>query len=131
MEEHPNIARLRRGYAAYATGDTDAIDDLLDDDITWHVPGRSPLAGDYEGKEEVYGFFLKLMELTEGTARLDVHDVLANDTHGVALLRNTATRNGRSHSSNLVHVFHFDDGKVTEFWSHPGDPYGDDELLSS
>jgi ketosteroid isomerase-like protein len=131
MEEHPNVERLRRGYAAYASGDIDTIDDLFSDDIRWHVVGRSPIAGDYEGKEEVYGFFTTLMELTGGTAQLEVHDLLANDTHGVALVKSTASRDGRTHTSNLVHVFHLEDGRATEFWSHPGDPYGDDEFFSS
>jgi hypothetical protein len=54
MADHPNVELLRRGYAAYNTGDMATINELFADDIEWHVPGRSELAGDYHGKDEVF-----------------------------------------------------------------------------
>jgi len=43
----------------------------------WRVPGKSFLAKDYEGHEEVFGFFGRLMELTSGTFRVESLDMLA------------------------------------------------------
>lgn len=60
MADHPNLELLRRGYAAYGAGDMDTINELLADDVVWHVAGRSPIAGDYSGKEQVFGLFGKL-----------------------------------------------------------------------
>ncbi len=97
MADHPNQELLRRGYAAYGAGDLDTVNALFADDIVWHVAGQSPIAGDYTGKEQVFGFFGKLQELSDGTSKIEVHDVLANDTHGVALVVESATRGGRSH----------------------------------
>ena len=125
---HPNEDLLRKGYAAFAEGDLETVMGLFADDIKWHVPGRNPLAGDYSGKEEVGAFFSRFMELTNGTFRIDVHDVLANDDHGVALIHSTAQREGKSLDSNDVHVWHISDGRATEHWIHPGDQYAADEF---
>ena len=130
MADHPNLDLVRRGYVAYGTGDMDTVNELFADDIVWHVAGRSPLAGDYSGKEEVFGFFAKLQEMSDGTSKVEVHDMLANDTHGVALVTESGTRSGRSHQGHATHVFHLLDGKVTEFWDAQTDQYAADEFWS-
>ncbi len=128
MDEHPNIDILRRGYAAFANGDLDTISGLFADDIVWHVPGHSQISGDYVGKEQVLGFFGRLQELCGGTARVDVHDLLAGDEHGVAIVSESAERNGNGHVSQAAHVFHLRDGKVTEMWDAQVDQYSTDEF---
>jgi len=128
MADHPNLELLRRGYAAYGSGDMDTIDELFADDVVWHIGGRSALSGDYEGKEQVFGFFAKLLELSDGTSKVEVHDLLASDDHGVAVVKESATRGGSSHEGNAVHVFHLRDGRVTEFWDAQTDQYAADEF---
>ena len=128
MTDHPNLELLRRGYAAYSAGDMDTINEIFHDDVVWHVAGHSPLSGDYKGKEQVFGFFGKLMELTDGTSKVEAHDLLANDDHGVALVKESGTRNGRNHEGHATHVFHIRDGKVTEFWDAQVDQYSADEF---
>lgn len=129
MAEHPNVARIRDGYAAFAKGDFAALNDLFAEDLLWHEGGRNQLAGEYRGREAVYGLFGKLMEVTEGSFHLDLHAVLADDEHGVALTIATASRGGRSITVNDAHVFHMRDGKVVEFWDAPTDQYAFDELI--
>ena len=128
MADHPNVELLRRGYVAYGAGDLDTINELFHDDVVWHVAGRGAIAGEYKGKEQVFGLFAKIAELSDGTATIDVHDLLADDEHGVALVRESATRGGRSHEGNASHVFHIRDGKVTEFWDAQVDQYANDEF---
>ena len=130
MGDHPNLELIRRGYAAYTSGDMDTINDLFHDDVVWHVAGRSPIAGDYVGKEQVFGFFGKLQELSAGTSTVEVHDLLADDDHGVGIVIESATRNGQSIQAQAVHVFHLTDGKVTEFWDAHPDQYSSDEFWS-
>ena len=125
-----DIALLRKGYDAFAAGDLDTIRGLLDDNVIWHVGGRSPLSGDYKGIDEVFGFFAKIAETSGGTFKVELHDVLSNGEHTVALARNTAQREGKSLSDNNVAVYHVSGGKVTEAWFHPGDAYAVDEFWS-
>jgi ketosteroid isomerase-like protein len=127
---HPNEDLIRKGYAAFLSGDMATLSDLFADDVVWHAPGRNPLAGTYRGKEEVFASFQKVFELTGGTFKLDIHTVLADDEHAVVLARATAERDGKKLDDNSVQVFHISDGKVTEQWLHPGDVYAGDEFWS-
>ena len=96
--------------------------ELIADDVTWHVRGVGPLSGDYHGRDEVFAFFGRLAEETAGTFRLDVHDVLANDEHAVALCTLSASRGTKSVEVPVANVSHVRDGKVTEFWGATTDP---------
>jgi len=122
MTEHPNVELARRGYEAFAKGDLATLTELLADDVVWHVQGGGPLSGDYHGRDQVFGFFGRIAEETGGTFRLDVHDILANDEHTVALATLTATRGGKSIEVPVANVTHNRDGQVTEFWSAVTDP---------
>ena len=125
---HPNEDLVRGGYEAFARGDVPAVLERFADDIIWHVPGRSGLAGDYHGHDEVVGFFGRLMELSEGSFALEIHDIMGTDDHVVALVKATAARNGEAHAFDVAHVWHVADGKATEFWALSANPYEDDEF---
>lgn len=65
---HPNEDLVREGFAAFGRGDMDALrKQYWTDDVRWHIPGRSPFAGDYEGPEPVIQAFARLFELSGGT----------------------------------------------------------------
>src|SRR2546428_7653130 len=82
---HPNVELLQKGYDAFEKGDLDTLRELFAADIVFHTTGHSPLAGDYRGQDEVFGFFGKLVELTGGTFKIERHAVLADDEHGAVL----------------------------------------------
>ncbi len=117
MSDHPNLEQAKKGYTAFAEGDMATVSSVLSDDIVWHVAGDNQLSGDYEGKEAVLGFFGRLMQETGGTFKNDIHDILVNDEHGVAIVESSASRNGKSIDTQAVHVFHMRDGLMTEFWN--------------
>jgi uncharacterized protein len=129
MADHPNVARIRDGYAAFAKGDFAVLNDLFAENVIWHVGGHNQLSKDYRGRDETYGFFGKLMELTDGSFHLDLHAVFADDEHGVALVVGTASRGGKSVTINEAHVFHLRDGRVTEFWDATTDEAAFDDLM--
>src|SRR5260221_10859853 len=66
------------------------------------VPGRGPLAGNYERVAQVIDLFGRIFELSGGTARIELHDVLANDDHTVTLAAIHAERAGKQYRDNLV-----------------------------
>ena len=122
MTEHPNVELTRRGYDAFAKADLATLSELIAGDAAWHVLGVGPLSGTYHGRDEVFNFFGRLAEETGGTFRLDVHDVLANDEHAVALCTLSASRGNKSVEFPVANVSHIRDGKVTEFWIATTDP---------
>jgi uncharacterized protein len=131
MADHPNVARIRDGYAAFSKGDLAVLSDLFADDLLWHEGGQNQLSGDYRGREAVFGLFGKLKEATEGSLHVDLHAVFADDEHGVALVIATASRGGQTITVNNVDVMHLRDGKVVEFWTVPTDPAAVDELIGA
>jgi len=66
----------------------------------------------------VLGYVGRTMELTGGSFRVEVHDVVANDEHGVGLNSVHAEREGRTQEDNNTLGFHVRDGKVTEVWQY-------------
>ena len=95
--EHPNATLVRRGFDAFAEGDTDALVELFAEDVAWHQPpGQNPTAGDVRGRDAALAVPAEVGELTEGSLRIEVRDVVANDAHVVALLRGTAAPGARA-----------------------------------
>jgi ketosteroid isomerase-like protein len=127
---HPNEDLVREGFAALGRGDNALRKQFFADDIRYHVPGRSPIAGDYEGAEQVLQLFARVFELTGGTFSFELHDVLANDEHAVALVTVRAERAGKQLTDNEVLTYHIRDGKVSEVWAHHSDDYAVDEFYS-
>jgi ketosteroid isomerase-like protein len=127
---HPNEELVRRGYDAFASGDMAVIDELMAEDIVWHFPGNSQVSGDFKGKAAVMSWLAKQAELSGGTLRVEPHDILANDEHGVALVRVTAQRGGKSLDDQSDQVFHISGGKVTESWINPTDQTATDDFWS-
>jgi ketosteroid isomerase-like protein len=122
--------RVRQANAAFGSGDLGAMSQFLADDVEWHVPGRGPLAGDYQGIAEVNALFSKISELSGGTARFTLHDVLANGNHLISLATITAERGGKQYQDKLVHVMQVHDGKATEVWTYAADPFAAEEFWS-
>ena len=69
-------------------------------------------------------------QLTGGTFRADLHDVVANDEHAVALYVTRGEREGRTLESRDVLVSHIRNGKLAEAWLLSADLYTVDEFFS-
>lgn len=130
MSEHPNLALLKKGYAAFNAGDIETVAGLYDPEVVWHSPGKNQIAGDHKGLNAVLEFFGKLAELSGGTFKVEPHDLLANDEHGVCLSINTGSREGKELNMLEAHVYHIKDGKITEAWNLPYDQVKQDEFWS-
>jgi uncharacterized protein len=127
---HPNAELIRRGYQAFAQGDVPTVLDIFGHDITWHVPGRSPLSGDYKGHDGVLEFFGKCMELSTGTLRVVPDDILCDGERVVAFTTVSAERNGQRWSSPEIHVWRVIEGKAVDFREFQGDQQAEDEFWS-
>ena len=116
---HPNEDVVRESSAARERGDMDAIQKYWTEDIRYHFPEGSPIAGDYQGIEQMRQFFARFPEVTGGrTISTELNDVLANDDYAVAMITTRGEQAGQQLNGNMVVVYHFRDGKVTEVWIH-------------
>lgn len=121
MTDHPHIGVFQRAMAAFAAGDMDALSEVFHPDVVWHLGGRSRLSGDFHGRDATFGMFALNSRLSGGTYRPQLHDVLANDDHTVALLHATASREGKRLDMHYVIVFHIEGGRITEGWEYWAD----------
>lgn len=48
---HSNGEIIKQTYDAFGRGDMPTVFGILDKEIKWHVPGQSPLSGDYRGHD--------------------------------------------------------------------------------
>ena len=120
---HPNEELVRTAFDAFAKGDVDTLRESMDQDAVWYVPGRNQLSGDHRGVDAILGFFAKTMELSGGTFRMEVHDV-------VALFGARAEREDRTYENRNVLVIHIRNGKLVETWLLSQDQYAADEFFS-
>ena len=127
---HPNEDLTRRGFDAFAKGDVDTLRELFDQDAVWHVPGRNQLSGDHRGIDTILSLFAKIAELSGGTFRIDLHDVVANDEHAVGIYVSRGEREGRTLEDRNVLVTHIRNGKIAEAWLLNDDQYAADEFFS-
>jgi ketosteroid isomerase-like protein len=113
---HPNESLVRDGYEAFLRGDLAAVAGFIAPDAQWHVAGDSPLAGVYKGHEELFAFFARLYEMTDGTVAITARDILASDDHTIVLTTLKARRGDEYLEDDGVAVFKIEDGKAHEIW---------------
>jgi uncharacterized protein len=121
---------IRKGYEDFATGNIPAVFAAFDPAVIWHVPGHCPLSGDYTGHVQIGAFFQRTMELSGGTFRIEVHNVLTDGDLVVVLVTVKAQRNGVSASFPEVHVWRVKNGKAIEFREYQGDEQREDRFWS-
>lgn len=130
MQVSPTEKMIRHAYDLFATGDVDLLRVAFADRAVWHEPGRSELAGDYKGPEEVLGFLRRLQELSGGTFKAEIEVVLGDAERAVVLQRETAERDGRLLDVIAAVDFEIHAGKITEATVYHGDTYQFDEFWS-
>jgi uncharacterized protein len=132
--EHLNARLIREFHEAqnrfYAGGDQEYVRAMLAEDVVWHVPGRSALAGDHRGRDKVLRYFVARRELAQATFRIVVRGVLADDERGVIFAGGRVQRDGETFTWETVGVFRIADDRIAECWVLPYDQYSFDEIWS-
>jgi uncharacterized protein len=111
---------LALAYRAFAAGDLVALTAVMSPEVTFHVAGDNWLAGDYVGLDATLGFFGSLLAFSEGTVRLDVHEVIAGESFVVGLHRSHAARTDRAPvTTDNVLIARVVTGQIVEVWINP------------
>ncbi|MEA2843462.1 MAG: uncharacterized protein QOJ69_1133 [Actinomycetota bacterium] len=132
VDEHPNAALIRKLQHAILAGDLEGVLDAYTEDAVYRVAGNNLLSGTHRGREAIAAFFVKAMEITGGTLRIVVDDVLAEDGHAVIFWSGGAERPGKSLDAHGIMAFKVnDDGKFTESWWLYDDQAAYDDFFSA
>jgi len=131
MTADENVAIMQRAYDAFNSADIDTLTELFDESAVWHLPGRSSMADDYQGREATLAYFGQLGQKTEGTFRAQLERLVGDDDDRVVgIQRSTADRNGKHLDVADCIVFQLKDGRVTDGREHFEDLYAWDEFWS-
>ena len=131
MTADENVAIMRRAYEAFNSGDLDTVAETFDESVVWHLPGRSSMADDYEGRDATLEYFGKLAQETGGTFRAELQHLAADgDSRVVGIQRSTADRGGKHLDVADCIVFELKDGRMTDGREHFEDLYAWDEFWS-
>ena len=117
MAEHPSATLIREGLHALNRGDIQAMADMLADDVEWHEIGRDEPIRGKAALTALYGG----APVPDSEITAELHDVVANDDHAIALVRATARRGGQTLTYRTAEIFHVRDGKVTARWAFSDD----------
>ncbi len=117
MQEHPNARLVREALDAFNQGDFEQFAAMIADDVNWYEVGASePLRGKAAVSSSL-GAGERDFEI-----EAEVHDVVANDDHTIALINATGTRGDQTLHYRTVEILHVRDGKVTDRWSFADNP---------
>jgi uncharacterized protein len=120
----------KRQNRFYSGGEQGPAGAMLTDDVTWHVPGHSPIAGDYRGRDEVLRHFARRRELANATFRIDVRGAIADDERTVILAGGEVEYDGKAFAWGTVGIFRIGDGAIAECWVVPHDQHVFDRIWS-
>lgn len=122
MSEHPNVTRVRGGFASFSGSEPKLLLDLFAHDAVWHVPGTTSMSGDYRGLDEIVPFLRRTAQLTDGSYRVDLLWAVADDDHAVAVYRARGTRpDGRELDIEQALLIELRDGLWADIRAQPLD----------
>ena len=131
MTADENAAIMQRAYDAFNTCDIKTLTEIFDESAVWHLPGRSSMANDYQGRDATLAYFGQLAQETGGTFRAELERLLADeDGRVVGIQRSTADRDGKHLDVRDSIVFQLRDGRITDGREHFEDLYAWDEFWS-
>lgn len=109
-------------------GDWFAVEALLADRATLHVPGRSGLSGPYRGPDAICALLDKLERLAEGTFGFEPQRVVADRDLAMVLGRFVCRHRGAVRLAPAVLACAVSNGRIIEIRVFPDDHPGLDLL---
>ncbi len=111
---HPNEELIRKVLDAFNSRDLDRLQTLVSDDMTLYCPGKNLVSGVYRGLKEVRGFWTKQIEVSDGTLRPEIVDILVSDERLATLLKMRGEKAGRPFEWRRLALFRVSNGKLLE-----------------
>ena len=132
MADHPMIRLLTAGHIRYGDLSLERLRLGIADNVVWYTPGNHPLSGRIEGIEGVFEWLRQSAEVTNGTFRVDMHRILADEEWAAVISTYRGERKGmvlempgvqtfrRDMDTNKIveaRIWVYDDVFVNKFWS--------------
>lgn len=122
---------LREQDKALEAGDVEKTFSYFADDVVAHIGGKSKISGDVKGRDQLIKTFEMFMKALGPNGKMETHDIIANDKHGVVLQSFVTEHNGERVTLGAVAIFHFSGDKISEAWFFDQDPYTADAIYDA
>lgn len=132
MADHPMVRLLAAGHVRYGKLSLDALRKGIADDVVWYTPGDHPLSGRIDGIQGVFDWLEESARVTNGTFRVDMERIVADDEVAAVISTYRGERKGmtlvmpgvqtfrRDMTTNKIveaRIWVYDDVFVNKFWS--------------
>ena len=107
--------------AAFNRGDLAALRDRVTPDVSYVIPGRAAVSGEFHGLEAVVGAFERLRRLSGDTIVAEPELVVGDGADVLFTARVTAHHEGRTLDVTNAYAFHFEGGRLASGRLFPGD----------
>lgn len=101
-------------YKAFDRRDVPGMSALIAKEAVWHVPGSTTISGGHRGHAAIFEYFRRMGELTDATFHAKLVDVLASDTHAVAVATATGRRANRAYEGRYLLLMRIGDRQIVE-----------------
>jgi ketosteroid isomerase-like protein len=117
----------------HAGGPVEPVLELLAEDVVWHVPGGSPIAGGHRGRAEIVDYFEKRRRLADATMRMRPGAAIFEGDAVAQFVEGTAVLGGENVSWQTIGVYRLDaeHRRIQEVWLVPLDGELFDRVWSS
>jgi ketosteroid isomerase-like protein len=122
---------MKAAATAMAGGDMPGFLESFAEDATWTVPGNSPLAGRYEGRDGIGRFFSESQDRAGSPFVPAPIEAVASDEHLALFLRVTGDRPGADLNVTIAHFATVNAaGLFVHNWFLPDDQEAFDAFLA-
>ena len=118
MTPDEQIALVQQALVALALGDLDSATKLVANDVVWFVPGRSTIAGEAVGLEQVRS---RLQRLIEAGVAVELLNVMSAADQVVTVQRNHGQNEGRTLDITVLNLATIRDGRLARLDTFPSD----------
>lgn len=116
MTTTENKRLMQRVFEELAKGNSQALIEVLADDVDWHVTGTTKFSRTYHGKASLMNeLVIPLFSLFADQYTNTADRFIADDNYVVVECRGKATtKTGRPYNNKYCFVFRLEDGKIKE-----------------
>ncbi|SEC19232.1 hypothetical protein SAMN05216489_00119 [Streptomyces sp. 3213] len=114
MAKHPNVEVFENFHDCITRGDMGKLPELIAPDVVWHVPGDNLISGAYISRDDLFGCFNKIFELSDGSYQAQLLGILADDSYTVALLHAKARHGDKVLDQDYAFIMRIHGGQITE-----------------
>ena len=130
QSDHPNVTRMGRYLAAWASPDPDDLLAFCSPEVKMHVGGDHSLTGTYVGHAGAAELHRRTQAATDRNFDFSLDDVLADDGHAVAVMKLRLRHDDRVLEETTVGAVKIGpDGLVTEAWYLTSDQQAEREFM--